>query len=122
MKVKQIGYYLIPNIQLSKSKHERWKRIAKTLNLSKKARQKLEWIIYYEIKAEKNNSLTCRHFGITRSKWYFWKNKFDKNNLRTLEDSSTAPNRRRQKEYTDLQYERIVKLRRKHPDMVRKNY
>lgn len=111
MKAKQSGYYLIPNIQLSKNKYERWSKVANTLNLSKKAKQRLKWIIYYETKVQSNAKLTCRHFGIQRSQWYYWKKRFDENNLRTLENNSTAPNNRRHKEYTDLQYERIVKLR-----------
>ena len=114
MKAKQIGYYLIPNIKISKTKYIRWKKISKKLNLSKKAKQRLDWIIYYYTKANKNASLTCRHFGIARSKWYFWFNKFDETNLRTLEDESTAPISTRQKEYTNLQYERIIKIRKKH--------
>lgn len=111
MKAKQIGYYLIPNIQISKTKYIRWKKISKKLRLSKKANQRLDWIIYYYTKSNMNTSLTCRHFGIARSKWYFWFNRFDETNLRTLEDSSTEPIKKRQPEYTDLQYERIVKLR-----------
>jgi hypothetical protein len=111
MKAKQVGYYLMPNIRISKTKYIRWKKIAKKLNLSKKAKQRLGWIIYYYTKASQNASLTCRHFGITRPKWYFWFNKFDETNLRTLEDNSSAPFKRRQKEYTNLQYERVVKLR-----------
>lgn len=114
MKATQQGYYLIPNIQLSKTKYERWRKIAKILKLSKEAKLRLEWIIYYETKAKKNAKLTCRHFGIQRSKWYYWKNRFDEKNLRTLENNSTAPMKKRQKEYTDLQYERTVKLRKKY--------
>jgi len=113
MKAKQLGYYLIPNINISKTKYIRWKKISKKLNLSKKANQRLDWIIYYYTKSNKNASLTCRHFGITSTKWYFWFKRFDESNLRTLEDNSTSPNKKRQPEYTDLQYERIVKLRKK---------
>jgi len=47
MKAKQVGYYLIPNIKISKTKYIRWKKISKKLNLSKKANQRLDWIIYY---------------------------------------------------------------------------
>ena len=112
MKAKQVGYYLIPNIKISKTKYIRWKKIAKTLNLSQKARQRLDWIIYYYTKANQNASLTCKHFGISRSKWYFWINKFAETNLRTLENNPTVPFKKREKEYTDLQYERVVKLRR----------
>lgn len=86
-------------------------KIVKTLKLSREAKQRLEWIIYYYTKANKNTSLICRHFGITRSKWYFWINRFNEENLRTLENNSTAPINKRQKEYTHLQYERIVRLR-----------
>lgn len=113
MKPKQEGYYLIPNIKLS-NKYERWKKISKKLKLSKKAKLRLEWIIYYYTKANKNTSLTCRHFGITRSKWYFWFNRFDEKNLNSLEDKSTSPIDKRKKEYTPLQYERIAKLRKEH--------
>jgi len=111
MKAKTSGFYLIPNIKLSKNKYARWKKVSNALKLSKEANQRLKWIIYYYAKANKNASLVCRHFGITRSKWYFWINRFNEENLRTLENSSTAPINRRQKEYTYLQYGRIVKLR-----------
>ena len=113
-KAQQKGFYLIPTIQLSKNKYIRWKKIAQELNLSKKANQRLDWIIYYHTKTNKNASLTCRHFGIKRSHWYYWKNKFDETKLRTLENQSTKPNKNREKEYTPLQYERVVKLRKKY--------
>ena len=111
--VKQIGYYLVPQIKLL-NKHERWRKAAKVLKLSKNACLRLEWIIYYYAKAEENASLTCRYYGISRKTFYKWLNKFDEANLRTLEDKSKAPINRRKKEYTSLQYERIVKLRKKY--------
>jgi len=114
MKARQKGFYLIPNIQLSKNKYIRWKKVAQELKLSPKAKLRLEWIVYYETKALGNAKLTCRHFGIQRSHWYYWKNRFDETNLRTLENQSTAPNKTREKEYTPLQYERVVKLRKKY--------
>ena len=113
MKLKQEGYYLIPNIELS-NKYKRWRNISIKLNLSKKAKLRLEWMIYYQTKAKRNASLTCRHFGITRSLWYYWINRFDEGNLMSLEDNSTSPINKRKKEYTPLQYERIVKLRKKY--------
>ena len=36
------------------SRPERWRKQAKLLKLSKEACQRLEWIIYYETKANKN--------------------------------------------------------------------
>ncbi|MCK5847875.1 MAG: transposase, partial [Caldisericia bacterium] len=111
MKAKQSGFYLLSNFKITNTKYERWKKIAQELTLSKKANQRLNWIIYYYTKANQNTSLTCRHFGIARSKWYFWFNKFKEENLRTLEDSSTTPINKRPKEFTSLQYERVVCLR-----------
>ena len=114
MKAKQIGFYLVRELSLSKDKYERWLKIAKELKLSKKARQRLIWIIYYETEAKKNAKKTCRHFDIPRSVWYYWRKRFDEKNLRTLEDEFRAPKNTRQKEYTGLQYERVVMLRKKH--------
>lgn len=114
MKAKQIGYYLIRELKLSKDKYERWLKIATELKLSKKACQRLSWMTYYETKAGKNAKKTCRHFDISRSVWYYWRKRFDENNLRTLEDEFKAPKKTRKKEYTGTQYERVV--------MLRKNY
>ena len=101
-------------LNISFNKYELWQKTAKVLNLSKEALRRLEWIIYYYEKADQNTSLTCRHFHIYRSQWYYWFKRFDETNLRTLEDESRAPNHTRQKEYTPLQYERMVKLRRQY--------
>ena len=114
MKAKKVGYYLVSQFELSKNKYVRWLKIAKKLGLSKKASQRLNWMIYYETTAEKNAQKTCRHFDIPRSSWYYWRKKFDETNLRTLEDEFKAPKSTRKKEYTPTQYERIVTLRKDH--------
>lgn len=114
MKAKEIGYYLIRELNLSKNTYERWKRLAKKLKLSKKACQRLDWMIYYETKAKRNAKQTCRYFAIQRSLWYYWRNRFDETNIRTLEDKFRAPKNTRKKEYTSLQYERVIMLRKKH--------
>ena len=114
MPAKQFGYYLVRKLNLSKDKYERWLKIARELKLSKKALQRLDWMIYYETKAKRNAKLTCRHFDISRSLWYYWRKRFSETNLRTLEDEFKAPKNTRKKEYTDLQYERVVILRKKH--------
>jgi len=114
MKAKQIGFYLVSRFKLSKDKYARWEKIVKKLELSKKAYQRLKWMIYYETKAKGNAKKTCLHFDIPRSLWYYWRKRFNEKNLRTLEDKFKAPKNTRKKEYTDLQYERIVILRKKH--------
>jgi len=91
-----------------------WRKVAKTLKLSKKARLRLEWMIYYYFRAEKNASLTCRHFNTHRKVFYVWFNRFNESNLRELEDLSKAPKRTRQKEITVKEESRIIELRKAH--------
>lgn len=112
MKRRRADYYLRRKLHISLNKHDRWKKIADLLSLSAKARQRLEWMIYYETFAKKNATLTCRHFGIQRSVWYYIRKRFDEKNLKTLEDQTCAPHKVRTREYTPLEYERIVGLRR----------
>ena len=95
------------------NKYDLWRRMAKSLRLPQSAGLRLEWVIYYHTKADKNASLTIRHFGIPRSQWYYWFNRFDETNLRTLENKSTAPKNVRQREIIYLQEQRLVKLRKK---------
>jgi len=114
MKAKQQGYFLVRNLNLSTNKYQRWRKVAKTLQLSQKALTRLGYIIYYHTKANGDAMLTCGHFGLVRSQWYYWFKRFDETNLRTLEDNSRAPKKIRQKEYTPQQYECIVKLRRQY--------
>ena len=110
--VKQVGYYLVPEITLL-SKHKRWRKMAKEI-LSKEARTRLEWLIYYETKGKKNASLTARHFGIAPKTFYKWRNAFDEKNLRTLESKSRAPKHTRRKQITPEEESRVIKLRREH--------
>ena len=95
-------------------KCERWKRMAKLMGLSRKACLRLEWIIHYYAKAQSNASLTSRHFNIPRQMFYYWFNRFQEDNLRTLEDQDRAPKRVRQREITSLQEQRVIALRKAH--------
>jgi transposase InsO family protein len=95
-------------------RYNRWQKEADLLNLSKAAKLRLEWFIFYETKAGKDVSLTCRHFGISRKTFYKWLNRFDEKNLRLLEDKPRAPQKTRQKEITPEEESRVVKLRKDH--------
>lgn len=101
-------------LNLPFNKYDLWLKTAKVLGLSKKAKNRLNWIIYYYTKADQNASLTCRHFGILRSQWYYWFKRFNEQDLTSLEDKSSAPQTTRKKEYTTLQYVRVVKLRKQY--------
>lgn len=96
--------------------YDRYRGQGSALGLSKQAMQKIEWIIYYESKASGNAALTCRYFGISRKTFYKWKNLFDPCNFRLLEERSSAPIKRRVREITKTQEERILGLRKQHPE------
>lgn len=96
------------------TKYERWRKVADTLGLSKSAKQRLEWTIFYETKAQDNVRVTCRHFYISPKTFYKWYNRFDEQDLKSLEDQDKAPKNRRQKEITPLEESRIVSLRKRY--------
>ena len=97
------------------SKYERWRDIAKVLKLSKQARNRLEWMIYYETKSNNSVPLVCRYFGISRSTFYKWYSRFKEFNLHTLETRSTKPNNMRSRQKEWVKDERVIKLRKKYP-------
>ena len=102
-----------------KTKYDRWRSIAKQLNLSKPARLRLEWIILYHTKFNTNASLTCRYFGISRKTFHKWLGLFDELDLTTLEDRSRTPLNTRKPEYTPLEAQRMQDLRLKYPTLGR---
>lgn len=106
--------FYLPNPIKLLDKHERWRKTTELLDLSKEAKNRLEWFIYYETKAELNASFTARHFGMSTKTFYKWKKVFDQNNLRTLEDKDRSPKHVRQKEITQTEESRIIELRKKH--------
>lgn len=54
-------------------------------NLSSEALKRLWWMDWY-FSHQKNAEKTCRHFGISKSVFYRWKNRYNGKNLKTLED------------------------------------
>src|SRR3989339_532176 len=95
--------------------YERWRRVAKILKISRTARLRLDWIIYYY--EGFNATQTARHYGISRKTFYKWLREFNQDNLYSLyklEDKSKAPKRVRQREITSVQEQRIIQLRKEH--------
>src|ERR1700730_10884714 len=80
--------------------------------LSPEAKRRLQWITYYERTG--NVIGTCRYFGISRKTFYTWLKRYDRENLRTLEERSHAPRKPRQREITRIQEERVVTLKKAH--------
>lgn len=85
------------------------------LDLSREARARLEWLIFYYEKAGENGALTCRRFGLHRNTLGKRLRLFDETNLRSLETRSRRPHRVRQRQASLVRDERIIALRTTHP-------
>ncbi len=83
-----------------------WKQI-KDSSLSKDGLKRLLWMDWY-LNHGKNAEATCRHFGISKSVFYRWFNRFDKKNLKTLEFDTRLRRPHRLREMTTDP--RILKL------------
>lgn len=92
----------------------RWRTTATVLGLSRDARRRLEWLIFYHEKARGRSALTCRHFGIHRNTFGKWRKAFDPANLRSLETRSRKPHRLRQRAASRVQDARVIALRNAH--------
>lgn len=88
-------------------------RISKVYSPSKEAKQRLKWMDYH--RKVKNIALVCRHFGIQRSLFYKWHNRYEKLGIKGLESRPRKPKTFRQSkmplEYIDL----VRKLRKQYP-------
>ena len=73
--------------------------IIQAASLSKDALKRLMWIDWYYSNG-KNAELTCRHFGISKSVFYRWKNRFIPANLKTLEFDTKTRRPHRVREMT----------------------
>lgn len=84
----------------------------KSASLSKDALQRLSWIDWY-FSHGKNAEGTCRHFGISKSVFYRWKNRFNPKNLQSLEfDSKTKrPRKVRESSIPPETQKRIYEIR-----------
>jgi len=83
--------------------------------ISQEAQVRLAWMDYYSKTG--NGRLTCRHFGISPDTFYRWKRKYQKDNLKSLEDDrkSRRPNILRHPQTSTLVVEKIKTLRKAYP-------
>ncbi|HIE29836.1 TPA: hypothetical protein EYP66_21410 [Candidatus Poribacteria bacterium] len=105
------------------NKYTRWRKVAELMKLSSRTKNRLEWIIYYETKAQKNASFTARHFGISRKTFYKWYHRFQNgNNYRGLEDEDKTPKHVRTWEVTPTEEQRIITLKKQYIRTLKKQY
>lgn len=89
-------------------------RNAEELELCHEAVQRLKWF-QYALEHDSNVSLTCRHFGISRSTFLRWADRFDARDIRSLEEQSRRPLTVRTPETNPATVELIRILRTEHP-------
>jgi transposase InsO family protein len=83
-------------------------------SLGRAARTRLQWMLFYFFNG-RNAARTCRHFGISRQTFYRWKRRFDRHDLRTLEERSHRPRKIRRPTWTADLAERVLALRKQYP-------
>lgn len=105
---------LVAQPRLLLDRYSRWRATTKVLGLSKAAKQRLEWMIFYHEKAKQNGALVCRHFGLHRNTLSKWLKLFTEDNLRSLETRSRKPHQLRQRVVSVLQDDRVIALRKAH--------
>ena len=81
--------------------------------LSRGAKQRLRWFDYQT--KHGNVSLTCRHFGISRETYYYWKRRYDPRDPRTLEARASRPRVPRARTWTDEPVVAVQRLREQPP-------
>lgn len=98
-------YNILPTVQI------------KAASLSKEALRRLTWLDWYYSHSS-NAELTCRHFGISKSLFYRWRNRFDKKNLKTLEfnPKTRRPHTLRTTSMPTLVQQRIYDIRFNDPE------
>ena len=66
------------------------RQVKQTVTLTKAAKLRLAWMDYYHAHG-KNAALTARHFGVSKSCFFKWKARFDKQGLVGLRDQPKRP-------------------------------
>jgi transposase InsO family protein len=82
--------------------------------LSAAARTRLAWFDWCDAHGG-NVARTCRHFTISRSTFYYWRKRFDRQDLRTLEDRSSRPKRCKPRTWTSDEVLAVQALRERYP-------
>jgi transposase InsO family protein len=88
-----------------------WRQLADYWHISPEAKQRLEWIIFYETVGGKNARETAKYFSISPKTFHKWKRRFNPQRIQSLEEVSRAPKNKREWMVTTLEEQRIINLR-----------
>lgn len=92
---------------------------ADSLELSAQAVLRLKWFAF-ALEHDNNVSLTCRHFGIARSTFLTWADRFDARDPLSLEEKSRRPHTTRQPE-TDASVIALIRTLRQSRPLIGKH-
>lgn len=82
--------------------------------LSRDAQARLLMLRWHE-EHGRNVSLTCRHFGTSRPRFYRWQQRYRRSGLRGLEDRSHRPRAVRRPSWRLAEIETVLRLREQYP-------
>lgn len=94
-----------------RTKADRLRSLADYWHISELAKQRLEWLIFYDSIGNHDATATASYFGISTKTFHKWKSRFNPKVIQSLEEQSRAPVNRRTWEVTVRQEHRIIKLR-----------
>jgi transposase InsO family protein len=89
-------------------------RLRRLPSLFPDAQRRWRWMEHYFARG-RNAALTCRHFDIPRSTFFYWLSRFNPRDLSSLEDRSRRPKRTRSSPLPPAAVDKVVALREKHP-------
>lgn len=102
---------------------EHWRNLAEYWHLSPRAKERLEWMIFYQTVGKKNARFAASYFGISRKTLRKRKKRFNPHLIQSLEEKSRAPWKKRQWEVTKTQEERVIALKGKNTsNMARSSF
>lgn len=99
---------------------EHWRNLAEYWHISPKAKERLEWLIFYYTLGKEKARFTASYFGIAPKTLHKWKKRFNPRLIQSLEEKSRAPHKTREWEVTKVQEERVILLRKKYPKYGKK--
>lgn len=107
-------------LKKNRSVYTRWRYLADYWNISDKAKQRLEWLIFYHTVGKRNARFTANYFGISTKTFHKWKSRFNPQFIQSLEEQSKAPHKTRHWQVTSQQEKRIIVLRKQYPKYGKK--
>ncbi|MBI3443692.1 transposase [Candidatus Woesebacteria bacterium] len=99
---------------IQKPTFDHWRDLAAYWKLSSKAKERLEWMIFYQTVGKGSSRFTANYFGVSEKTFWKWKSRFNPKFIQSLEEKSRAPRTKRTWTVTEAQEGRIIGLRQEH--------